>query len=134
MIGFISDLAIKMAAALEVPVYKGLAQDPGLRLCINVYGTKVLEKRREKAKLLTFLALMDCRNSYESVLEKVKELVNDYGYGSVNPKTISTIKTYRSNIVHRDLDFNKDDLPECAFIWKEEAMRLLQGDINNKKL
>ena len=127
MKSFINDLATKMAIALEVPmdIDKDFTKDKELRLCINVYGTKMLEPRREKTLLLTFLALMYCPNTYKTTLLKIQELASRWEYKSVKPKKESSIETYRSKIVNECLTFEKSDLPECAFIWKEKIMKEL---------
>jgi len=123
---FVSELATKMMIALEIPIIKELHKDIQLLRCINIYGSKTLEKRREKALFFTFLALMNCKNRYEDVLIKLNEITTDFGHKSVNVKKPRTIQTYRSNIVNKYLKFHKEDLPECAFKWKEKVIHNLE--------
>ena len=129
MKNFVSDLAGKMMISLGLPIAQKHYSDRELHLCINTYGSRELHNRREKAHLLTFLVLMDCHNTYETALEKVNNLASDTGYKSVKPKKISTIKTYRSNIVHKYLSFNEDELPSCAHDWKIRIIKELDNDL-----
>jgi hypothetical protein len=122
---FVSSLVNKMVTALELPIRPEYTKDIDLLLCINTYGDRTLNRRREKALLLTFMALMDCHNNYENVLSKVKELSDSFGFLGVKTQKESSIKTYRSNILSKILTFRKEDLPECAFKWREKVMKEL---------
>ena len=130
MKGFISHLRIKALIALEVPFNEKYLKDTKLRECIQSYGMGKLNKRREKSLLITFLTLMQCPNEYKDALAKVQILASEhFGYNQIKIGKIDTIRAYRSNICNQVLTFEKKDLPDCFYEWKDKAI----AEINDKK-
>jgi len=121
---FITDVVRKVLKELDIPFSVAIRKDQEFLLCINKYGTLMLQKRRKISPLYTFMVLMDCKNEYEDVLKGIKELGDEIGNKGVNIDKVSSIKTYRSKILNEYLNFDKNDFPECIFNWEKKLKEI----------